>query len=294
MKRQMAAGAAALALGLTALASGCGSVNQAAAQPAGGGLRVAAGAAPCSSGYFPALRTAAAARLPVPATEVAAAQVPGAGAGMIGRALGVTPDVAALTVALPRTAAAGSPLAVRAKGGSATWTFMVDARTARLVVQAGALSGAALTAAQAFAPAWPGGSVQYQFTFPSGSLNGAPTLAGYLQRFATAVAAGQVYLTVVTGGTPKPAPTQYRAYWGPVDLGAIAAPGSDAVRCSAWRTRTLYAYRQGALTPISAEMTSIGNGGFVGFADGRFAVESAHAGVDTTTWYAVPGLRLPG
>lgn len=318
MTRRVAAGTAALAVGAMMVFAGCGAgpmvqpgtgtgakvtVPAQVSSPAttGGATSVrpsvgnggAAMGGPCQSAYFGALQTAAKAKLPVHTSATAMTEWHGVGAATFAQALGVSADARALAGAFASTSAAGSPLTAQPKGQEGTWTFTVDGQTARLVVDDKDLGGSALTEARSFGPAWAGGSVQYQVAFPAGSLGGSPTLGAYLQQLAAQVAAGKADLTVVTGGVPQTPPTQYKAYWGPVNMGALTAAGSSASLCGSWAERTVYGYQTGGgIAPMTAEMVDIGNGGYVGFAAGQFVIESLHAGVDAETWYAVPGLTL--
>ena len=322
MTRRMAAGTAALAMGVTMAMAGCGAGQMPAPQAGTGtggqvtvptqvssaGSTTAAGGAtsirppvgnggaamggPCQSAFFGALQAAAKATLPVDTSTTAVTQWHGVTGATFAQALGVSADAGSLTGAFTSTSAAGNPVTAQPKGSQATWTFTVDGQTARLLVEEKALGGSALTEAQSFGPAWAGGTAQYQIAFPAGSLSASPALSAYLKQLATAVAAGQADLTVATGGVLQPAPTQYRAYWGPIQMSALTAPGSNTSLCGSWQARTVYAYQGGTLAPVQAEMTDIGNGGYVGFAAGQFVVESLHAGVDADTWYAVPALPL--
>lgn len=303
MARRIAAGAAALVMGVAV--AGCGAAyapgsatsqnGQGPGAPVSAASPVAAAGGPCRSAFFPALQAAAKAKLPVDTEETAATQWHGLSAVTFQQMTDVAAEANALAAALASTSATGNPLTASPKGtGSPAWTFTVDGQTAHLHMEEKRLSGAALAEAHVFGPAWAGGSAQYQIAFPAGPLAGTPSLGAYLDQLAAAVDSGQADLTVVTGGRPQPAPTQYQAYWGPLDMAAIAAPGSNLALCGSWKVRTIYADQggDGTLAPVTAQMADIGNGGFIGFAAGKFVVESLHSGVDASTWYAIPGVPV--
>ncbi len=322
MTRRIAAGAAAMVLGAMVSVAGCGA-GQTASPPPGAGGGGAAGSVggasavgatggqaipvpaannggpamggPCRSAMFPELQAAAKATLPVPTTETAVTQFHGVAAATFQKITGVAADGAALAGAFSSRTATGNPLtASPGGGGTGAWTFTLAGQMARLSIAERGLAGAALALAQSFGPAWAGGTAEYRLDFPAGSLAGSPSLGDYLNQLAAQVAAGKADLTVITGGNAQPAPAQFRAYWGPIQMGALTASGSPAASCGAWSQRMAYDYTggTGTVAPVAAQMADIGNGGFVGFAGGRFVVESLHAGVDAYTWYAIPGLPV--
>jgi hypothetical protein len=254
-------------------------------------------AARCRSGYFAPLRQAAQARLPVATRATAVTRHDQPDAVLAQRLLGVPPRAEALEALFsPRDlAASGALLTVVQADRSATWSFITVATIVHLTVTRTGLGGAALEAAQALGPAWPGGTAVYQFAYPRGGLGPAPSLTDHLARLAAALVGHEASLVVVTGGVVQPPPGQYRAYWGPISFAGLFDPGSVARSCGGWQTRTVYEYssRDGSLRPVQAHVLDLGNGGWIGFADGQFIVDSLHAGVDSVTWYAIPGLHVP-